>query len=83
MKIRLIAALAVALSAALPALADTEVDAAVKEKLTAQLVAQGYEVRKIEAEDGLIEVYVVKDGKTASLWFNDKLEAVEHDGDDD
>lgn len=82
MKIRLIAALAVALSAAVPAFADEEVDAAVKEKLTAQLVALGYEVRKIEAEDGLIEVYVVKDGKTESLWFNDKLEAVEH-GDDE
>ena len=83
MKFRLFAALALALSAAVPALADEGVDAAVKEKLTAQLVAQGYDVRKIEAEDGLIEVYVVKDGKTAELWFNSKLEPVDHDEDEE
>lgn len=82
MMIRTLAALAIALSAALPALAEEEVDAAIKDQLTAQLTAEGYEVRKIEAEDGLIEVYVVKDGKTQSLWFNDKLEAVEHDDDE-
>ena len=79
MKIRLIAALAVALSAAVPALADEGVDAAVKEKLTAQLVAQGYDVRKIEAEDGLIEVYVVKDGATEELFFDADLNPVEHE----
>ena len=76
---RTLAALAIVLSATVPALAEDEVDAATAEKLTAQLTAEGYEVRKIEAEDGLIEVYVVKDGETAELWFNDKLEPVEHD----
>lgn len=81
---RTLAALAIVLSGAVPALAEEEVDAATKEKLTAQLTAEGYEVRKIEAEDGLIEVYVVKDGATAELWFNDKLEPVEHEeGDED
>lgn len=75
------AAIAVLLMA-LPAFADGEdtVDAATKEKLTAMLVAQGYEVRKIEHEDGLIEVYVVKDGATAELFFDADLKPVQHEG---
>lgn len=75
------AAMAVMLMAA-PVFADGEdtVDAATKEKLTAMLIAQGYEVRKIEHEDGLIEVYVVKDGATAELFFDDALNPVQHDG---
>ena len=67
-----------------PAFADGDaVDAAVKDKLTAQLTAEGYDVRKIEAEDGMIEVYVVKDGKTESLWFDADLKPVAHDAEAD
>lgn len=62
-----------------PAFAEGDaVDAAMKDKLTAQLVAEGYDVRKIEAEDGLIEAYVVKDGATLQLWFDADLKPVEH-----
>ena len=62
-------------------MAETEgaVDAAVQEKLTAQLVAEGYDVRQFKAEDGLIEVYVVKDGKMEELWFDAGLKQVEHE----
>lgn len=62
-------------------MAETEgaVDAAVQEKLTAQLVAEGYDVRQFKAEDGLIEVYVVKDGKMEELWFDASLKMVEHE----
>jgi hypothetical protein len=62
-------------------MAETEgaVDAAVQEKLTAQLVAEGYEVRQFKAEDGLIEVYVVKDGKMEELWFDASLKQIEHE----
>jgi hypothetical protein len=65
-----------------PSFADGEdtVDAATKEKVTALLVAQGYDVRKIEHEDGLIEVYVVKDGKMEELFFDADLNPVEHAG---
>lgn len=56
-----------------------KVDAAVQEKLTAQLVAEGYEVRQFKAEDGLIEVYVVKDGKMQELWFDAALKQVAHE----
>lgn len=62
-----------------PAFADGDaVDGAIKDKLTAQLTAEGYDVRKIEAEDGMIEAYVVKDGKTEQLWFDADLKPVEH-----
>lgn len=74
---RSLAALALVLSAALPAFAEDEVDPALKEKLTAQLVAEGYEVRKIEMEDGKIEAYVVKDGETLELYFDENLAPVE------
>ncbi|MEY4872709.1 MAG: hypothetical protein RLZZ563_2039 [Pseudomonadota bacterium] len=62
---------------------DEGVDAATQEKLTTQLVAEGYEVRQFKAEDGLIEVYVVKDGKMEELFFNAKLELVEHEEGDE
>lgn len=71
-------ALVLTLTAApIAALADSDganLDAATQEKLTAQLVADGYDVRKITVEGGVIEVYAVKDGETVKLFFNDKLE---------
>lgn len=67
------------------AMAETEgtVDAAVQETLTAQLVADGYDVRQFKAEDGLIEVYVVKDGKMEELWFDASLKQIEHEEGDE
>lgn len=65
-----------------PVLAEEEVDAAIVEKLTAQLVAEGYDVRKIEGEDGLIEAYVVKDGEATKLFFDADLNPVEDAGAD-
>ena len=58
---------------------EGDVDAAVQAKLTEQLVAEGYDVRQFKSEDGLIEVYVVKDGKMEELWFNADLKQVEHE----
>lgn len=84
--IRKIAVAALALSVLTSSVAlasgdEGKVDAAVQEKLTAQLVAEGYEVRQFKAEDGLIEVYVVKDGKVQELWFDADLKQVEHEED--
>jgi hypothetical protein len=74
---RTAAFVALALALAAPAArAEEEVDAATQEKVTAQLTAEGYEVRKIEAEDGLIEAYVVKDGKAMSLFLDQSLKVV-------
>ena len=67
------------LTAPLAMASEGEVDAAIQEKLTAQLTAQGYEVRQFKSEDGLIEVYVVKDGKMEELWFDADLNQVEHE----
>lgn len=63
--------------AALPA-AAAGVDAATQEQLRTKLTQEGYEVRKIGTEDGLIEVYAMKDGKKFELYFNDKLEQVKN-----
>ena len=52
------------------------------ESYAAQLTAEGYEVRQFKAEDGLIEVYVVKDGKMQELWFDADLKQVEHEEDE-
>ncbi len=75
------AALALVIALAAPmARAEEGVDAATEAKLTATLTEQGYEVRKIEREDGLIEAYVVKDGTTQSLFFDDALQLVKSEG---
>jgi len=80
---RILPVAALLLAAALPARAEEEVDAAARETLTATLTAQGYEVRKMEVEDGLIEVYVDKDGKMEELWFDAGLKQVEHEEGDE
>jgi Peptidase propeptide and YPEB domain len=57
--------------------ASTEaVDPALQEKLTTQLKAEGYEVRKIQMEDGMIEAYAVKNGEKFELFFDTNLKLV-------
>lgn len=69
-------ATALILGLGLPALADSMPDAATREKITTDLTAQGYEVRKIDREDGMIEVYAVKDGKMYELYLDAELKIV-------
>lgn len=38
-----------------------------------KLQEQGYEVRKIDVEDGMIEVYALKDGKRMELYLDQQL----------
>ena len=42
-------------------------------QITEKLTAEGYDVRKIEIEDGEIEVYALKDGQRLELYLNDDL----------
>lgn len=84
------ALLGLTLSAAPMAMASSDdIDAATRARVTAELVAQGYDVRKIEMEDGMIEVYAVKDGKAWELYLDAALKIVKScedgkcDGDDD
>lgn len=52
------------------------IDAATQDKVTTELTAQGYDVRKVGMEDGMIEVYAVKDGKTYELYLDEALKIV-------
>lgn len=58
------------------ALASEAVDEDAKAKITAMLESEGYEVRKVEREDGMLEAYAVKDGKLFEIYFDDKFEIV-------
>lgn len=66
----------ISLGLAVPAFASDAPDAATQAKITEQLTAEGYEVRKIDSEDGMIEVYAVKDGKMYELYLDADLKVV-------
>ena len=51
-------------------------DPAIVAKATEVVTAAGYEVRKVEMEDGMIEVYAVKDGKTWELLLDGEMKIV-------
>ena len=63
-------AMLLALGMAVPAAASSAPDAATQAKITADLTAQGYEVRKFDSEDGMIEVYAIKDGKMYEIYLD-------------
>lgn len=69
--------LALVVGMAFPALAEESVDATTQDKLTKLLTDQGYEIRRIDAEDGLIEVYALKDGHKLEIYFDKDLKKVE------
>ena len=52
------------------------VDAATQTKITEMMTAQGYDVRKMDMEGGMLEVYAVKDGKTFQVFYDAKLALV-------
>lgn len=59
------------------AFADGEAaDPAIVVKATEVVTAAGYEVRKVEMEDGMVEVYAVKDGKTWELLLDKEMKIV-------
>lgn len=76
------AAFAIIASTSTLAFASDDINPALQAKVTAQMTAQGYDVRKVQMEDGMIEVYAVKDGKTSEIYLNDKLEIVKNNGED-
>ena len=73
---RIAAGVVLGLGLGLPALASNDIDAATRDKVTAQLVGEGYEVRKIGSEDGMIEVYALKDGKQFEIYLDQDLKVV-------
>jgi hypothetical protein len=70
------AALAAVLLAAPAAFASEKVEPAFKERITAHLAAQGYDVRKVKMEDGRIEIYAVKDGQAMEFYLDGQLNIV-------
>ncbi|WP_323769062.1 PepSY domain-containing protein [Antarctobacter sp.] len=62
---------------ALPAAASDgaygKIDKARKAEITKLLTEQGYDVRRIDTEDGLIEVYALKDGQRLELYLDAEL----------
>ncbi|WP_291727231.1 PepSY domain-containing protein [Leisingera sp. F5] len=76
-----------ALALTLPAMAafasDGAPSAETQAKIRDLLTGQGYEVRKIEREDGLYEAYALKDGKKYELYLNDQIEVVKTEEEDD
>lgn len=42
-------------------------------QITEKLTGEGYEVRKIDMEDGEIEVYALKDGQRLEIYLNPDL----------
>jgi hypothetical protein len=73
----LIAGTALAAALALPpgfAAASSELDGAdvgrTADEIAASLTAQGYEVRKIKPEDGMLEAYALKDGKRYEIYVD-------------
>ena len=77
----LFSAQAGASDADLSAMTGTDAGTSVEE-VTASLTAQGFEVRKVEAEDGMLEAYVVKDGERYEIYVDPrtgKIAKIEED----
>lgn len=79
--------IALALALALPVSAyasssDGAMTAERKTEITNKLTADGYEVRKIDVEDGMIEAYVLKDGQRIELYLDTALNVVRTKVDD-
>lgn len=80
-----IIALALAIAAGTAAYASEghgTVDAATQDAIRAQLTADGYEVRKIETEDGMYEAYALKDGARYEIYLDADLNVVKSEMDD-
>lgn len=58
------------------AFASTDLSQDRQEEIRTTLTAQGYDVRKIDSEDGLIEVYALKDGARIELYLDADLNIV-------
>lgn len=48
-----------------------------KETVLKSLVTEGYEIRKVEVEDGCYEVYALKEGKKLEIFVNPTTGVIE------
>jgi hypothetical protein len=80
-----IIALALAITAGSMAQASDDyinMDSAKVEQIKMQLTEQGYDVRKIETEDGMYEAYALKDGDRYEIYLDKDLNIVKTEMDD-
>ena len=72
------ALIAVSLSAAAPmaAQASSRVSNEIRTQVTDMLTADGYDVRKIVPENGMLEVYALKDGQRLEIYLDADLNIV-------
>ncbi|MCP3683660.1 MAG: PepSY domain-containing protein [bacterium] len=72
---RLIPAVAISLygAAAFASEDDLRLNSETKAEITEQLTQEGYEVRKIEAEDGYYEAYAIKNGARYEIYLDKNL----------
>ena len=61
---------------------EMPLDPAKTEEIKAQLTTQGYEVRKVEIEDGMYEAYALKDGKRYEVYLDANLNVIKTEEDD-
>lgn len=61
---------------------DGKLDMAKAEQIKTQLTAEGFEVRKVEMEDGLYEAYAMKDGERYEIYLDSDLNIVKSKRDD-
>lgn len=74
--LRTIAATALLMGFASMGMASEKVDPATSAAVTEKLTAEGYDVRSVQMEDGMIEVYAIKDGAKLEIYLNDAYEIV-------
>jgi len=61
---------------------DATPDAATRDAIESKLAGQGYDVRRIEAEDGMYEAYALKDGERYEIHLDGDLDIVRSERDD-
>lgn len=64
-------ALMIGLGLGLPAVARSQLDRVQQAKITADLAADGYAVRRFNFEDEMIEVYALKAGKMYEIYIDE------------
>ncbi|MBU3258451.1 PepSY domain-containing protein [Roseovarius sp. PS-C2] len=80
-----IIALALAITAGTMAQASDDyikIDPAKTQQIETLLTEQGYDVRKIEMDDGLYEAYALKDGARYEIYLDSNLTVVKTEIDD-
>ena len=69
-------ALSLGVSAPLAAQATSRASNELRSQVTQKLAADGYEVRKVVPENGMIEVYAIKDGQMLEVYLDADLNIV-------